>query len=112
MLLAAVPFAFGGIRFLTTGHDLRYVWMAVASALCAGAVLVRPGSPAVARRARMVVAAVASASGATVTAILLGATAAAGIAIVAVAFGLCSASGMGLVVRSRVSAPSRPQPLP
>ena len=69
MLVAAVPFAFGGIRFLTTGHDLRYVWMAVASALCAGAVLVRPGSPAVARRARMVVAAVASASGATVTAI-------------------------------------------
>ena len=101
MLLAAVPFAFASIRLLSTGNDARYLWMAVVSALCAAAVLVRPSSPAVPTRLRTGVAAIAAAACAAAAALLLGATAGPGIAVVAVAFGLCSASGIGLVVRSR-----------
>lgn len=98
-LLALVPFAFATIRLLATGHDTRYLWMAVASTLCAAGVLLR--SPSIPSRARTAVATIAAAVGAAVAAILLGATAGSGIAIVAVAFGLCSAVGTGLVVRSR-----------
>ena len=100
MLLASVPFAFAGIRLLATGNDMRYLWMAVVSTLCAAAVLVRPGSPAVPGRVRTAITTIAAAACAAATAIGLGATAGSGIAIVAGAFGLCSALGTGLVVRS------------
>ena len=101
VLLAAVPFAFGLIRRFSTGDDMRYLWMAMASALCAAAVLVRPGSAAGPGRVRAGVATIVAAACAATVAIVLGATAGSGIAIVAVAFGLCSASGTWLVVRSR-----------
>ena len=102
MLLAAVPFAFALMRLLATGDDMRYLWMAIGSTLCAAAVLVWPGSAAVLSRVRTGVAAIAAAACAATVAIVLGATAGSGIAIVAVAFGLCSALGTWLVVRSRV----------
>lgn len=101
-MLAAVPFAFAGIRFHETGNDTRYLWMAAISTLCVAAVLVRPGS-AISGRTRIGVATIAAAAGAAVTALLFGASAGSGIAIVAVAFGLCSALGAGLVVGSRAS---------
>ena len=101
LLLAAVPFAFAGIRLLATGDDLRYLWMAIASTLCAAVVLVRPGPPAAGSRARTGVATIAAAGCAATVAIALGATAGSGIALVAVAFGLCSALGVRIIVRSR-----------
>ena len=111
MLLAVVPFAFASIRLLATGVDMRYLWMAVVSTLCAAAVLVRPGPPAVPGRARTGLATIAAAVCAAVAAIMLGATARSGIAIVAVAFGLCSALGTGLVVRSRAQETGRARAL-
>ena len=102
MLLVAVPFAFALIRLLATGDDMRYLWMATASTLCAAAVLVRPGSPAVPSRMHTGVATIAAAACAATVGIVLGATAVSGIAIVAFAFGFCSALGTWLVVRSRV----------
>ena len=101
MLLAAVPFAFASIRLFTTGNDMRYLWMAVVSTLCAAAVLLGPGSPAAPSPARTGVATIAATGCAAAAAIMLGATAGSAIAIVAVAFGLCSALGTALVVRSR-----------
>lgn len=102
ILVAAVPFAFASMRLLATGDDMRYLWMAIASALCAAAVLVRPGAPAALSLLRTGVATIAAATCAAVVAIVLGATAGSGIALVAVAFGLCSALGTATVVRSRV----------
>ena len=101
MLVAAVPFAFALTRLLSTGDDMRYIWMAIASTLCAAAVLIRRGSPAIPSRARAGAATIAAAACAATVAIVLGATAGSGIAIVAVAFGSCSALGTWLVVRSR-----------
>ena len=105
VLLGAVPFAFALIRLLATGADMRYVWMAIASTLCAAAVLVRPGSPAVPSRVHTGVATIAAAACAATVAVALGATARSGIAIVALAFGFSSALGTWLVVRSRVRRP-------
>ena len=31
ILIAAVPFAFGGLRLATTGDDARYLWVACCS---------------------------------------------------------------------------------
>lgn len=101
-LLAAVPFAFATIRLRATGHDMRYLWMAVASTLCAAGVFLSSRSATIPSRARTGVAVIAAAACAAAAAILLGATAGSGIAIVAAAFGLCSALGIGLVVRSRL----------
>ena len=99
--MAAVPFAFAGIRLLATGDDARYLWMAVVSTLCAAAVLGRPASPSVPSHLRIGVAVITAAAGAATAAIVLGATAGSGIAIVAGAFGICSALGTGLLLRSR-----------
>lgn len=99
-VLVAIPFAFAGMRWLTSGSDTRYVWMAAASALCAAAVLVRPRSPAVPNRGSIGIAVIAAAVCAAAVGVGLGARAITGIAIVAVAFGVCSAVGAGLVVRS------------
>ena len=103
LLLIAVPFAFGLTRYIATGSDLRYVWMAIVSTLGAAAALVRPGAGASPSGARAGIATVAAAAGAAAMAILLGATAGPGIAIVAVAFGGCSAWGTWLITRARLA---------
>ncbi len=99
LLLAAVPFAFAGMRLLATGTDTRYLWMAVAATLGAAVILVWRGFPPTLVRTGLAV--VAATAGAAVVAIALGAKAASGIVVVSVAFGLCSALGTGMVVRSR-----------
>lgn len=38
VILAAIPFAFGLIRAVRTGHDVRYVWLALAGACGAFAI--------------------------------------------------------------------------
>ena len=101
LLVAVVPFAFAARRLIATGNDLRYAWMALASALCAAVILVWPGARTAWSRTRLGVAAIAAAACAAAVALLLGATAGSGIAIVAIAFGLCSAIGTGLIVRPR-----------
>ena len=40
-LLAAVPFGSAGLRCLTTGSDVRYLWLASASSVGAAVVLSR-----------------------------------------------------------------------
>ena len=104
LLVAVVPFAFAARRLIATGNDLRYTWMALASALCATLVLVWPGTRTAWSLPRLGVAAIAGAACAAAVALLIGATAGSGIAIVSIAFGLCSAFGTGLVVRSRDSS--------
>jgi hypothetical protein len=42
LVMAAVPFAFGLVRYANTGDDVRYVWMALASSLGVGLVVL-PG---------------------------------------------------------------------
>ena len=92
LLVAAVPFAFAGIRWFTTGTDTRYLWMALASTLCA-ALIVRFAR--IRRSVRAAVAVAAASAGAAAIAIaFLGATAGLGIAIVAGSFGLCSGLGV------------------
>ena len=101
MLVTLVPFAFAGIRFATTGTDLRYLWMAIASTLCVvGIFLLRSTQRTAPSPARIGLVFVASATSAATVAIILGATAGPGIAIVALAFGLCSTLGIGLVLHS------------
>src|SRR5258708_1916745 len=39
ILFAAVPFAFALVRAIRTGHDFRYLWVALASLLGASAVM-------------------------------------------------------------------------
>lgn len=92
LLIAAVPFAFGAVRFITTGHDARYLGMAVASELCALVVRNRlhPG-----------VTAMAATACAAAVGVAFGARSLAGIGIVSIAFGLCSALGTELAFRPR-----------
>ena len=99
-VLVAIPFAFAGMRWLTSGSDTRYVWMAAASSFCAAAVLMTPLTVR-ASRGQVAIAAVAAAGCAAAFGVGVGARAITGIAIVAIAFGICSAVGAGLVVRAR-----------
>ena len=96
VLLATVPVAFGVIRAVSTGSDLRYIWLAGAAiigSMAAG--LIGGVSPGPARVSlwRAVAAVAAGAICAGVTAILMGANAGPGLAIVAIAFGLCTGAG-------------------
>jgi hypothetical protein len=99
ILFAAAPFAFALIRAISTGYDVRYFWVALAS--CAGAVVVMI---AVRRRTARagVTLAIASLSTSTLLALLMGLLIGTrlglGIIVVAAAFGFCSALGSWLFV--------------
>ena len=91
---AGLPLAFGLVRAVSTGTDLRYVWVALASLLGAAAIM------AVARTSRggpLVAFAMAAAAFVTSTflamlaALLLGTRMGAGMLVVASSFGLCCA---------------------
>jgi hypothetical protein len=96
-LLAAMPVVFGLIRAVSTGDDVRYLWLAGASILGSWIVarpLGRGASADASRLVRCGIGAVAAgAACAAVTGIALGARPGPGIAIVAVAFGLCTGTG-------------------
>ena len=98
-LVVAVPFAYAIIRAIqTSGADLRYLWMALASYAAASAVVafVRvPQAPALGFGAAVLAA--------MLTGYLLGARGAAGITIVAMSFALCWVASYMLRVRSRTS---------
>jgi len=108
VLAALLPVAFGLIRAISTGDDVRYLWLAL-SAIAGSMAIMGLGlraSDSVRLSPWHAVAAVAAgATSAAATAVFLGATAGPGVAIVAVAFGLCtgaSAVFVSLARRSRV----------
>jgi len=93
VLLAAVPVTFGLIRAVSTGDDVRYLWLAGA-AIVGSMVAMRRGpgasGPAPVSLRRAVGAVAGGSACAALTSVLLGATAGPGVAIVAIAFGLCT----------------------
>lgn len=107
VLLAGLPVAFGIIRFVSTGDDARYLWLAAASIL--GSMLVMVGGRARSGPTRVSLgrasgAVAAGAACAAATAVLLGATAGPGVAVVAIAFGLCTGTGAALAALRQSSA--------
>lgn len=104
ILVAAIPIAFGAVRFVTTGSDQRYLWAALASLLGAVVLLVFHRSGAGPTRLRTIAAVMAAAASTALTAVLEGATAGPAVAVVSIAFGLCSAGGVALVLRGRAAA--------
>jgi hypothetical protein len=106
LILGAVPAIFGLIRAITTGDDVRYLWLAASAMLGSLAVMVLghgTSGPAQVSPGRAVGAIAAGAACAAATAIFLGATAGPGVAIVALAFGLCTglSAVLGTIARRR-----------
>lgn len=96
VLFAAVPFAFAAIRAIrTTGDDVRYVWVALASLLGASVVMVVQHDDA-ARRNRIPLLAAGVFLLSTLTAVLaawlLGTRVGPGSVLVGSAFGCCYAA--------------------
>jgi hypothetical protein len=87
------------IRAITTGHDLRYLWVAAASLAGSMAVvpLIPTGSGAMTRTLLWGPAAVAAGTAcACAMAMGLGTRWGAGLAVVAAAFGLCTGASVAL----------------
>lgn len=103
-LFAAVPVMFGLIRAISTGSDVRYLWLSGAALLGSAAVMVvnrdeaEPGRVSV---GRAWVAVAAGAACAAAAALLQGARAGPGVAIVAMGFGLCTGSSAVLAFLAR-----------
>lgn len=96
IVCAATPFAFGLIRAVTTGYDVRYLWLALAS--LGGATAVIAAARPSARRARTAIAVsagvfVVATLCAIVVALLMGTTLGPGLLVVGAAFGFCFAVG-------------------
>ena len=93
IVFAAMPFAFGLIRAIRTGYDLRYVWVALAS-LC-GPIAIATVTRRSARPTGLVVLTAGAFAGATLLAMvagwLVGANPGLGLLVVASAFGFCFA---------------------
>lgn len=91
---AVLPFAFGLIRALTTGQDVRYLWIALAALVGAAAVIVparsREGSTGSRIAVVGMVFAVASLF-AVIAAMILGTRFGPALLIVAMSFGFCFA---------------------
>ncbi len=104
VLLAAVPVAFGLIRAVSTGDDVRYLWLAGA-AILGSMVAMRSGrgasGPAHVSLGRAVGAVAAGSASAAAAALLMGTTAGPGLAIVAVSFGLCTGASAVLAAIAR-----------
>ena len=101
-----MPVSFALIRALSTGDDLRYLWMAGAAFL--GAITVMAlgrgtSAPARVSVGRALGAVAAGAACAAATALFQGATAWSGVAIVSIAFGFCS--GVSSVLATLARAP-------
>ena len=105
VVFAAIPFAFGLIRAVNTGSDVRYVWVALA-AMCGGMAGMaaaratgRGANPAVIVPVVFVVAGAFAVS----AAMLLGTRLGPGILIVAASFAACFAAASALSVRARAT---------
>jgi hypothetical protein len=102
VILAAVPVTFGLIRAVSTGDDVRYLWLAGA-AIVGSMVAVRRGRSGAAHVwiGRTVGAVAAGSACAAAAAMLMGTTAGPGLAIVALSFGLCTGTGAVLAALAR-----------
>ena len=105
--LLGIPVAFGVIRALATGSDLRYLWLAAAA--IAGSLSVafaggRPDGESI-PAGRTLLSVVAGAACATAVALLMGTKAGLGMAVVAVSFGLCTGAGAVLAALTRPRPP-------
>lgn len=103
---AAVPVAFGGIRAIATGDDVRYLWMAAAAIL--GSLAIVPWTRAAPRASappigRAIAAIACGTAGAAITGVLQGARSVPGVAIVALSFGLCTGLGAVFAMLARES---------
>jgi hypothetical protein len=102
ILFAATPFAFGLIRAVSTGYDVRYLWMALASLL--GAVIAvrtarsRNPTGVLALSTPVLIFATVLAG---LAAFLLGARSVAAAGIVSLAFGFCWAASHALYALAR-----------
>ena len=106
ILLLALPVAFGIIRAVNTGDDVRYLWLAAAAILGSLTAVMPLGRRAPAARVSALRATGAVAAGslsAAVAAILLGTRANLGLAVVAASFGLCT--GIGAMLAARAQQP-------
>ena len=105
--LLGIPVAFGVIRALTTGNDLRYLWLAAAAIAGSLAVAFAGGRSAAGSIpvARTLLSVVAGAACAAAVALLMGTKAGVGIAVVAVSFGLCTGAGAVLAALTRPRPP-------
>lgn len=100
-VLVAIPFGFGVLRAVTTGSDRRYVWVALAAAVAAGATLAYNRRVARAGVAPFVTALVASTTAASVAGFALGARSIPSVLVVSLGFAICEAGGLTLAVRDR-----------
>jgi hypothetical protein len=101
---AALPFAFGIVRAITTGNDFRYIWVALAASV--GAAVVRGKETASRRSLRSALAITAavfviSTCAAGLAAWLLGTAIGPGMLVVVSAFGCCFAIGVCLDALAR-----------
>lgn len=101
LVLAAIPFGFGVLRAVTSGTDRRYVWVAFAAALAAGATLAYSRRAARAGLAPFAAALVVSIAAAGVAGFVLGARSIPSVLLVAVGFAMCEAGGLTLAMRDR-----------
>ncbi|MHB1095752.1 MAG: hypothetical protein ACYC3F_06230 [Gemmatimonadaceae bacterium] len=104
VVFAGIPVVFGLIRAISTGHDLRYLWLAGAALVGSAAVMVvRPDTaePVRVSVGRTLGAVAAGVVGAVAASLLQGAKAGPGVAIVAVGFGLCTGASAALAFCSR-----------
>jgi hypothetical protein len=102
VILAAVPVMFGIIRAISTGNDVRYLWLAGA-AIVGSMVATRRGRSGAAHVSigRAVCAVAAGSAGAAAAAMLMGTTAGPGLAVVALSFGLCTGASAVLAALAR-----------
>ena len=103
-MAAAVPVAFGCIRAITTGDNVRYLWMAGAAIVGSMACMPRTGSPAWPAKVlvrRGLSAVVCGTACAAVTAVLQGARSVPSVAIVALSFGLFTATSAVFAMLAR-----------
>jgi len=104
ILFAAIPFAFGLIRAVSTGYDVRYLWMATASFLVAARVMAvgitRNRKPIGVLALSSLILVIATLF-AGLAAFFLGARSVAAAGIVAFAFGFCWAASYAFYALSR-----------
>ena len=99
-----LPFAFGLIRAVTTGQDVRYLWVAAAGFLGAALVTVPARSRDSSTGTHMAAASVAFVAAtvfAVCAAIILGTRLGPGLLVVGASFGLCFAAASLLHLQAR-----------
>jgi hypothetical protein len=104
LFFISLPFLFGLLRAVTTGNDFRYLWVAAAALLGAGAFTAAAGERM--RRPRVAVAYslgsfIVATLGATAAAMLLGTRFGAGLLVVVSSFAFCCAIGCMLFAMTR-----------